>query len=225
MKYFIIGTSSEGNGIIYHNEILVDVGFNYKRLRPYLRPIKYIFLTHEHGDHFQLHTIKKIQSERPDIYWIVPKHLVEKIKKINLKNVFVVEAGRSYKIGSYKIKVDELYHDVPNVAYHIYTSDNHKTLHATDTGEIDHISAYHYDLIMLEANHDKIDMLNRMIEKTEKGLFSHEIRAFDVHLSFDQWESFVEKNKGPNTVAIKLHMSSHYTKLEKEEKEHDRKNI
>ena len=46
MKYNIIGTGSSGNCVIVNDNIMLDCGLNYKKIKPYLRYIKLIFISH-----------------------------------------------------------------------------------------------------------------------------------------------------------------------------------
>jgi phosphoribosyl 1,2-cyclic phosphodiesterase len=215
MKYNVLGSSSAGNGIIYHDEILVDVGLPYKTIYPFLKSVNYILLTHHHGDHFKLDTIARIARERPDMIWIIPEYLSEKLKDIKIGNVFLIYPGNKYRIGRYTIEAFDLYHDVPNVGYKIITSD-YKIVHATDTGKIDHVEAKEFDLYAIEWNHD-IDLITKVIqEKIDNNLFSHEIRVLDTHLSFQKAHDWIQKQKGnKNGEILKLHVSDKYEKEDK----------
>ena len=75
----IISSGSHGNCVIYHKIIAVDVGVPFSMIKPYLKDLKLIVLTHVHFDHFNLKTIKKIAFERPTIRffcgeWMLPAH-------------------------------------------------------------------------------------------------------------------------------------------------------
>lgn len=50
MNYEVISTGSKGNALLIGNEILIDCGVSYRKLKE--KPIKLILLTHEHKDHF-----------------------------------------------------------------------------------------------------------------------------------------------------------------------------
>ena len=65
--YNIIQSGSEGNAIIYFEEILVDCGVSFKALKDYVSDIQLVLLTHKHGDHFKASTIKKLAFERPSL--------------------------------------------------------------------------------------------------------------------------------------------------------------
>lgn len=209
MRHNVIGSTSAGNAVVYLDEILVDVGLSYAKMRPHMKNVKYILLTHEHGDHLKLITISQILSERPDIIWIVPFYLVEKISSIPLKNVFVVEFDKTYKIGKYIIETVTLFHDVPNVGYKILAPD-YKIIHATDTGKIDHIEALGYDLYAIEWNHDILNLALIIEQKINDGVFSHEVRVMNTHLSIQKAEAWINSQKADHSEILKLHMGSQY---------------
>lgn len=46
MRYDIIGSSSKGNAIVVEDMLLLDCGVSYSKLKPYLKKIKLIFISH-----------------------------------------------------------------------------------------------------------------------------------------------------------------------------------
>jgi hypothetical protein len=55
----IIASSSAGNCYIYNEEVMVDVGVSYIKIKDYLKNIKLILLTHQHSQ-----TILKTQQSK-----------------------------------------------------------------------------------------------------------------------------------------------------------------
>ena len=45
----IIASSSKGNAYIYNQDILLDVGISYIKIKDYLKNIRLILLTHQHS--------------------------------------------------------------------------------------------------------------------------------------------------------------------------------
>lgn len=214
-NYKILGSSSAGNAIIYFDEILVDVGLNYSTLAPHLKNIKMILLTHAHGDHFKLPAINLIARERPDIIWITPPYLLSALSLLNIKNIFVIEVNKKYKIGNYKIEAFELFHDIANIGYKITNKNGYKLIHATDTVKIDHIEARDFDLYAIEHNYDEADIHQRIKDKVNAGIFAYEVRTLDSHLSFQKAQDWIKDQKNEKSEIIKLHISSYYREEEK----------
>ena len=46
MRYDIIGSSSKGNAIVIEDVLLLDCGVSYAKLKPFLKKIKLIFVSH-----------------------------------------------------------------------------------------------------------------------------------------------------------------------------------
>ena len=119
-------------------------------------------LTHEHKDHINIDTLKKLRFERPRLrigccIWML-KHLK------GLKNIDVFEIGNIYDYELFKIIPIKLYHDVSNCGYRILTN-NSKIIHATDTAHLNGIEAKGYDLYALEHNYDEDTIKEIMSDK------------------------------------------------------------
>lgn len=65
MNYKIIESGSSGNATIVEN-ILVDCGVSFKKLKDYYQELKLVLLTHIHLDHFNKTTIKKLSQRKTD---------------------------------------------------------------------------------------------------------------------------------------------------------------
>jgi hypothetical protein len=44
----IIATGSTGNCVIYHNIIAIDMGISFAAIKPYIKELQLVLLTHEH---------------------------------------------------------------------------------------------------------------------------------------------------------------------------------
>lgn len=205
----VISSSSHGNAIIYHGEILVDCGVSFKALKPYYKSLRLVLLTHEHGDHFKDSTIKKLAGERPTLNFMCGQHIYERVKQLGIKNVHLVEPSKVYQMGEYMIIPIKLYHNVENYGYRILKND-YKILHVTDTVSLEGISAKGYDLYAIEYNFDEETIQSVIDEKTARGEFSYEMDATQNHLSFQKADKFIEENKKETSEVLKLHISSRY---------------
>jgi phosphoribosyl 1,2-cyclic phosphodiesterase len=190
----IIYSGSTGNAVLYFGKVLVDCGVPFAKIKPFLDGVKLILISHEHGDHFNGKTLKKIQFEYPNI------EIFNAAQRIQGSETSV----RRFAIGNIKFAVFPLYHDVPNYGFCVEYMGK-KVFHATDTACLDGITAKGYDYYCIEANYDE-DVAKEVIAfKRSHSLFAHEIGSINSHLSIQQCESFFEANRGPESVLIKLH--------------------
>lgn len=203
--YKVIATGSTGNAVIYHNSILVDCGVPFSLIKPYMYDLQIVLLTHEHCDHINTSTLKKLQADRPTLRigccaWM-QKHLD------GLKNVDVLQVGQRYDYGkAFSITPVKLYHDVENCGYRIFKGDT-KIFHATDTAHLDGIEAKNYDLYAIEHNYDEETIFASIDVKKARGEFDYRDGAINTHLSEQKAREFIYKNGGQNAKVLRLHES------------------
>lgn len=216
--YKIINTGSDGNCIIINENIMLDCGLSYTKIKKYIKHIKFIFISHKHSDHFNKTTFKRIIFEHPNIKFIVGEYMVEELVKIGAKpkNIWALQLDNWYDIGFCKVKMDMLFHDVPNNCLHIWFYNDDKILYATDTSKINHVTAKNYTHYFIEANYETKEELQEKIKKEhEEGKFSHYERVLVTHLSQLDAINWLDANKGEN---------SNYTFIHGH-KEHEPKNL
>lgn len=202
--YKALSSGSTGNCIIYLDTIAVDMGISYKMIEPYKKELQLVLLSHCHSDHLKLSTIKHLALERPSLRFAGGEFLKEHLPEI--KNFDILESGKLYDYGLFKISPVTLFHDVQNFGYRIF-KDGKKIFHATDSAHLNNISAKNYDLLAIEHNHNLELTEERMKEKRKLGKFCYEIGAINSHLSEEQAKEFIFNNAGPNTQVLRLHES------------------
>lgn len=202
--YNIISSCSDGNSIIYFDSIMVDCGVSFSSIKQYIDKIQIVLLTHIHGDHFNINTIRRLAFERPSLRFGCGNYLLQNLQGI--RNLDVLEQGKIYDYGFFKISPIVLYHDVENFGYRIF-KDNKKILHATDTFTLEGITAKDYDLYAIEANYDEDTIYDIINDKRSKGEYAHQIGSINSHLSRQQAQDFVLNNAGANYEFIMLHQS------------------
>ena len=205
--YNIISTGSKGNAVVINDKILIDCGVPYKLLEPYIKPLKLVLLTHEHGDHFVPSTVRRLHLERPTLRfgcckWMVP-HLIAAGVDKRVIDVFTPKSCVLYGTVC-TVMPEPLFHNVPNCGYHI-RMDGERLFYATDTGTLDGIKAEGYDLYMVEANHTKADIVARAAEKQARGEYAYEFRAAENHLSQEQAEDWLYQNMWHSSRYVFLH--------------------
>lgn len=204
----VLASGSTGNSVLYHQSILVDIGIPYSLFAEIdVQSLMLVLLTHEHRDHLNLYTLRKLQFERPGIRIAAGEHLLGNLS--GFRNIDVMEAGKIYNYGNIRVSPVVLYHDVPNFGWRIYVGDK-KYFHATDTAHLRGIEAKGYDYYCLEANYDEETVLEAIQAKREVGEYAHQRYSVNVHLSNQQADEFFYKNKKEDSKLIRLHVSNSY---------------
>lgn len=212
MTYDILATGSSGNAVVINGEILIDCGVSMKKLREsgYIKDLKLVLLTHEHGDHFNAATVRALHKDQPALRWgccewMVP-HLLEagvdkwSVDVYSINSVYLYHNSEQ----SFDVIPVPLVHDVPNCGYKIFYG-NVFLFYATDTSTLDHIEAKDYDHYLIEANHTRAEIEARISEKQVRGEYAYEVRAAQNHLSQEQTLDWLARNAGPNSRYVFLH--------------------
>ena len=208
MTYEIIATGSTGNAVLINNKILIDCGVPFKKIEPYLYQIQLILMTHEHGDHFRASTVAEIARQRPSVRWGCCQWMVQRLLDAGVPShqIDLYKTGKwsVYGLGDLKVMPEEIPHNVPNCAYRIVYF-GEKLFYATDTGSLDGIKAPDYDLYLIEANHTKLEITQRIMEKLKAGQYAYEYKAAENHLSREQATDWLLENVGPESEFQFLH--------------------
>ena len=208
MNYEILASGSKGNCLVLDGKIMIDCGIPYAKIKDKTKDLKVVCLTHQHSDHFNKATIRKLKREKPNLKFVCGYYLVPKLVAdchVDKKNIFVLELDKWYDLGLCKIKIQGLYHDVPNVCYHIFYNQD-KIFYATDTSKIDHITAKNYSWYFIEGNYETDDNLYEDIKKAhEEGKYTYLERVLKTHLSQAQAYEWLNKNKNEMSKYIFMH--------------------
>jgi len=211
MNYKIISSCSSGNAILLDNGILLDCGVPFKIIQRHLRKIKAVFISHEHHDHLNISTLKKIHELRPTVRFIVGFWLKQCLlsKGIDASKIDVIEHGKVYNYKSFKVLPFILIHDVKNYGIKIIDMQSkQKIIYAVDTNRIDHISAKDFNLYLIEGNYDEDKLEENIKIDTEKGLFSYGLRVKNTHLSVQKASEWLMNNMGANSYYEFIHQSA-----------------
>lgn len=219
MIYEIIQSNSNGNAVIYNEDIMVDCGVPFSKIKPYFRQIKFLLLTHLHSDHFNKLTIKKLIDLRPTLYICCGQWLAQELLELGVRKckLLILDMDCQYDFGKYLITPFYAKHDVENCGYKIIVKKtNYKIFHATDINSLEGIEAKNYDLYCLESNYDEEEIKARIKEKEEKGEYTYEWRVLQTHLSKEECNRFLIANMGEKSECIYLHQH-----IDKEDKNGD----
>ena len=205
MTYDILATGSSGNCVIINGEIAIDMGIPMKKLREsgYIKSLRLVLLTHEHGDHFNKATVRALHKERPALRWVCCKWMVFPLLEagVDKRAIILIKPGRWYQCGfPIQFRAETLIHDAENCGYHLKL-DYETAFYATDTGTLDHITV----ATAIEANHTRAEIEERIADKLARGEFAYEVRAARNHLSREQALDWLARNAGPNSRVLFLH--------------------
>lgn len=201
----VISSGSEGNAVIYNNAIMVDCGVSLKALEAVKRSLKIVLLTHKHSDHLKIRTLQRLQAERPALRVACGDFLLEELPCI--KNIDVLQVGKIYDYGAFKVSPVKLYHDVPNFGWRIFLPNGQKIFHATDTVHLEGISAKGYDLYAIEHNYCEEYIQQAIEEARANGEYTHAYGSIKTHLSIQQARAFIDKNRKESSEVLELHKS------------------
>ena len=107
MNYKIISSGSKGNCVVI-NDVMVDCGLAFNKIKEELYNIKYLLITHTHGDHLRLKTIAGIAKLFPKIQ-IIGNYEVHDVFNCN----YIANAGFSIVTDDYIFKPFECEHVFP----------------------------------------------------------------------------------------------------------------
>ena len=206
----VINSGSEGNAVIYNNAIMVDCGVSLKALQEVKRSLKIVLLTHKHSDHLKIRTLQRLQAERPTLRVACGDFLLEELPCI--KNIDVLQVGKIYDYGAFKVSPVKLYHDVPNFGWRIFLPNGQKIFHATDTVHLEGITAKGYDLYAIEHNYCEEYIQQAIEEARANGEYTHAYGNINTHLSIQQARAFIEENRKESSEVLELHKSRSFYK-------------
>lgn len=208
MVYDILKTGSSGNCIIINSILALDMGIPFKLLGEYTKTIKLVFISHQHSDHFNPATIKRLHDLRPTVRFCVGDFLYQKLIDIgiNKKNIDVIKHNKIYDYRILKIMPFMLIHDVFNYGLRLFMG-GEKLLYAVDTNTIDHVKAFNYNHYLIEANYDEDKLAENIKRDMEQGIYSYGVRVKDTHLSIQKASEWIMENAGAASEYEFIHQS------------------
>ena len=207
LNYKIIGSGSSGNSVLIGN-VLMDCGLPFQRIKPYLKHVDYLIITHIHTDHLKLSTYNRIRKLYPRIITIGNWQVSQEVP-IDI----VANATVPIETEDYTFLPIEVPHDVLTYGY-FWTSDDGNVLYCTDTYDTtslaDGIGKHKIDYLFLESNHDekKIEPIrNNSRQRYGYDAYSGAKR----HLSTQQAKLFYYLHRrSKDSVWVELHKSSRF---------------
>lgn len=201
MKYEIISSGSKGNCVII-NDVMIDVGVPFSKIKDHLYDIRYLLLTHIHSDHIKPATLNNIKSLFPRIK-IIGNYEVHQVYGVGI----LANAGYEIVTEHYTFKPFECVHDVLTYGF-TWTFEDNEIIYATDTSSMHNAPKGSYDYLFIESNHSekKLDM----IIGQSKGGYNPYLGG-KRHLSTEQAKSFYYTHrKSRESEFIELHKSHRF---------------
>lgn len=201
MNYEIISSGSKGNCVIV-NDVMIDAGVPFNKIKEKLYGIKYLIITHIHQDHLNIKTLTKIAANFPHIR-LIGNFEVHNVFAMN----YIANAGFEIETEHYIFKPFELAHDVLCYGY-CWRFEDKEIFYATDTATLENAPQGAYDYLFIESNHDE--------EKLERAR-GQKVGAYDPylsgkrHLSTQAAKAFYYMNRrSRDSELIELHKSSRF---------------
>ena len=206
IDYQVLSTGSTGNAVIINRAVLIDCGVPFKAVEPFIKDLLMVLLTHIHGDHFKTSTIRKLAAERPLVRFGACEWLIKPLVDAGVpaRQIDLLKVGFQYDYKICQVIPVPLVHDVPNCGYKVHFPGG-KLIYATDTANMNGVTAPDYDLYMIEANYGDEEILQRINDKKANGQYAYEYRVLKTHLSQDQCNDWVYQNAGPMSEILYLH--------------------
>ena len=210
MNLTILASGSTGNGYILHNEneaLIIEAGVKLSEVKIALDfNISHIvgcLISHSHNDHAGY-----LESyARAGIRILTSEHVLLNQKDLVASTLCkVVESGKGYKLGNFKVVPFELSHDVPCLGFLIDHPETGRIIFITDS----YLCEYCFDDVnhwIIEANYsDEI-----LEEKIMSGSChpSMRPRLLSTHMELQTCKSILLSNDLSNVINIVLvHLSS-----------------
>ena len=209
MKLKVLGSNSLGNCYIIENEheaLIIEAGIKFAKVKEALnyniRKIVGCLISHEHNDHAGFY-MDYLKMGFP----VLSPEAVYKHKGFSVMPPFakVVQPGKGYKVGNFKVIPFEVQHDVPAFGYQVDHPDMGRVVFLTDTFYCE----YTFDSVnhwLIEANYAD-DILDRNIAE-DRMPASMRPRLLKSHMEIETTKSLLLANDLTDTRNIVLiHLS------------------
>ncbi|WP_181897853.1 MBL fold metallo-hydrolase [Staphylococcus felis] len=202
IDYKIIASGSKGNAVLINN-VLVDCGVAFNKIKEHLYDVTILLLTHIHSDHIRPSTLNKIKKQFPHIT-IVGNYEVAQIYGVDE----IINKNFPLEIKEYVFEAFECIHDVTTYGY-VWNYKGVEIIYATDTNSLEHAPKKQYDYLFLESNYDivKLEAARGKVKKYGYDPYVSGLR----HLSTKDCKTFYYLyRRNRDSVLIELHKSERF---------------
>lgn len=204
----IIASGSSGNSMIINDNLMIDCGIPFKRYEiEDLFKIDYLYITHIHGDHLNIATIKKLIKFNQDLKVLCSSSVKKRLDENQIKPNLISPSDAPYKTEVY-----ELTHDVQCWGFDLVI-DGYDIIYATDTTTLPFPKTKKYNIFLIEANYCEKKV--RAILRSPKCTGLQVLRInqnMERHLSKQASIEFVARHSkaGEKIIYVRLHKSNDF---------------
>lgn len=201
IEWKIISSGSKGNCVIV-NDVMIDCGVPFKRIKEHLYDINYLLLTHIHSDHINSSTLESIRKLFPKIT-IIGNYQIAQLYDIDI----IGNSDFKITLPSFEVTPFECFHDVITQGY-TWRVDGENIIYATDISSLENAPHLKFDYLFIESNHDekKLEMARN---KSKYGY--NPFTGGKRHLSTQQCKTFYYLNRrSKESQLIELHKSERF---------------
>lgn len=201
MHYKIISSGSKGNCVVI-NDVMVDCGVPFNKIKDVLYDIKYLLITHVHTDHLNIQTLTAIIQQFPRIQ-IIGNYEVHQCFNVNT----IANSGFEIETDDYIFCPFECFHDVLTYGF-TWEYQGLDVIYATDTASLMNAPDKKFDYFFLESNHDEAKL--EAVRNQNKGRYNPYLGG-KRHLSTQAAKAFYYLHrKSKESLFIELHKSSRF---------------
>ncbi|WP_241433511.1 MBL fold metallo-hydrolase [Listeria floridensis] len=131
INYEIVSSGSKGNCVIIE-DVMIDCGVPFQKIKARLYEIRYLLLTHIHSDHIKPSTLKRIKELFPKIK-IIANYEVAQTYGVDI----ISNNGYPIELQNYEFLPFECVHNVITQGF-AWRKNNKDIIYATDTSSLKH---------------------------------------------------------------------------------------
>lgn len=202
IEWEIISSGSKGNCVII-NDVMIDCGVAFKKIKDKLYDIKFLLLTHIHSDHIKANTLDNIRKLFPKIQ-IIGNYQIAQLYDVD----YIGNANFDIRTTDYVFTPFDCVHDVVTQGF-TWKMENKQIIYATDTSSLDNAPTIKYDYLFLESNHDekKLEQVRNKVSQYGYDPYAGGMR----HLSTQKCKTFYYLNRrNKDSPLIELHKSERF---------------
>lgn len=202
LEYNIIGSGSSGNCVRIEN-VMIDCGLPYSKIKNDLYDTDYLLLTHRHTDHINKATFNKIRLEFPNIT-VIANYEVAFRYDVDI----ICMEGQPFTVGEYVFTPFSGEHNVLVYGY-TWKCKGNDVIYATDMNNFDNAPDQKYDYLFLESNHDEHKL--NAVRNAGRDYGYNIYLAAKRHCSMQKsWAYYFTHRRDKKSVYVELHKSERF---------------